>query len=143
MPMHMIKTVDLVAARDGVISEQDWRDPVGLCGAAEVLSIGSVPSATSIGCPYGGGIYRKAVKVAPEQFEQYQWRGRTIEYHRAQIRKLHGFRKTTVDDPTGIAQTTVAIARAFGKPPGVDAAHLQPRHALWEVPPGHDRAIGN
>src|SRR6266404_5783573 len=26
----------------------------------------------------------KQVKVAPEQFEQYQWRGRTIEYHRAQ-----------------------------------------------------------
>ena len=94
-------------------------------------------------CPYGGGIYRKAVKVAPEQFEQYQWRGCTIDYHRAQIRKLHGFRETTVDDPTGIAQTTVAIAHAFGKPPGVDAAHLQPRHALWEVPPGHDRAIGN
>jgi hypothetical protein len=40
----------------------------------------------------------KQVKVAPEQFEQYQWRGRTIEYHRAQIRMLHGFRETTVDD---------------------------------------------
>jgi hypothetical protein len=38
----------------------------------------------------------KQVKVAPEQFERYQWRGRTIEYHRAQIRKLHGFRETTV-----------------------------------------------
>ena len=33
----------------------------------------------------------KQVKVAPEQFKEYQWRGRTIEYHRAQIRKLHGF----------------------------------------------------
>jgi hypothetical protein len=44
-----------------LLNEQDWRDPVGLCGAAEVLSIGSVLSATSIGCTYGGGgIYRKA-----------------------------------------------------------------------------------
>ena len=66
-----------------------------------------------------------------------QWRGRTIEYHRAQIRKLHGFRETTVNDPTGIAQTTVASAHAFGRPPGIDAAHLQPRYALWDVPPGH------
>ena len=32
--------------------------------------------------PYGGGIYRKAVKVAPEQFEQYQWHGRTYPVHR-------------------------------------------------------------
>jgi hypothetical protein len=45
----------------------------------------------------------KQVKVAPEQFEQYQWRGRTIEYHRAQIRKLHGFRETTVDDAQALS----------------------------------------
>jgi len=45
----------------------------------------------------------KQVKVAPEQFEQYQWRGRTIEYHRAQIRKLQGFRETTVDDAQALS----------------------------------------
>jgi Domain of unknown function (DUF4158) len=28
----------------------------------------------------------KQVGVAPEEFLQYHWRGRTIEYHRAQIR---------------------------------------------------------
>jgi hypothetical protein len=73
-------------------------------GKASYFAAGdNVVSETNIGCPYGGGIYRKAVKVAPERFEQYQWRGRTIEYHRAQIRKLHGFRETTIDDPTGIA----------------------------------------
>ena len=42
-------------------------------------------------------------QVAPEQFEQYQWRGRTIEYHRAQIRKLHGLRETTVDDAQALS----------------------------------------
>src|SRR5260221_3508950 len=31
----------------------------------------------------------------------------------------------------------------FGRPPGIDAAYLQPRHALWDVPPGHERAISN
>jgi hypothetical protein len=46
----------------------------------------------------------KQVKVAPEQFERYQWRGRTIEYHRAQIRKLHGFRETTVEDAQALSQ---------------------------------------
>ena len=45
----------------------------------------------------------KQVKVTPEQFEQYQWRGRTIEYHRAQIRKLHGFRETTVEDAQALS----------------------------------------
>jgi hypothetical protein len=45
----------------------------------------------------------KQVKVTPEQFEQYQWRGRTIEYHRARIRELHGFRETTVDDAQALS----------------------------------------
>jgi hypothetical protein len=29
-----------------------------------------------------------------------------------------------VNDPTGIAQTTVASAHAFGRPPGIDTTHL-------------------
>jgi hypothetical protein len=45
----------------------------------------------------------KQVKVTPEQFEQYQWRGRSIEYHRAHIRKLHGFRETTVEDAQALS----------------------------------------
>src|SRR6266446_10613796 len=45
----------------------------------------------------------KQVKVAPEQFERYQWRGRTIEYHCEQIRKLHGFRETTVEDAQALS----------------------------------------
>jgi len=46
----------------------------------------------------------KQVKVAPEQFQKYAWRGRTIEYHRAQIRKLHGFREATVEDANTLSQ---------------------------------------
>src|SRR5208282_2077646 len=30
------------------------------------------------------------VKVAPALFAKYSWRGRTIEYHRSQIRRVYG-----------------------------------------------------
>ena len=38
------------------------------------------------------------VGVAPEAYVQYAWQGRTIEYHRAQIREALGFRESTVED---------------------------------------------
>jgi len=45
----------------------------------------------------------KQVGVAPEEFLQYQWRGRTIEYHRAQIRTALGFREATEQDEAALA----------------------------------------
>lgn len=38
------------------------------------------------------------VEVAPEEYLQYDWHGRAIEYHRAQIRSHLGFRAATVQD---------------------------------------------
>ena len=38
------------------------------------------------------------VKVAPAEFARYAFTGRTIEYHRAQIRRARGFRECTVGD---------------------------------------------
>jgi hypothetical protein len=38
------------------------------------------------------------VKVEPGLFAQYAWSGRTIEYHRAQVRKALGFREPSVED---------------------------------------------
>ncbi len=38
------------------------------------------------------------MKVAPKAYLQYDWQGRTIEYHRAQIRKKLGFREASVAD---------------------------------------------
>ena len=35
------------------------------------------------------------VKVEPALFARYSWRGRTIEYHRAQIRRAYGTRPPT------------------------------------------------
>lgn len=38
------------------------------------------------------------VEVAPEEWSRSDWRGRTVKYHRAQIRTLLGFREATVAD---------------------------------------------
>jgi hypothetical protein len=38
------------------------------------------------------------VKVDTALFARYSWRGRTIEYHRAQIRRVFGTRPATEDD---------------------------------------------
>jgi hypothetical protein len=40
----------------------------------------------------------KQVGVSAEQYLQYDWTGRTIKYHRAQIRAFFGFREATVQD---------------------------------------------
>jgi hypothetical protein len=44
------------------------------------------------------------VKVEPALFAKYSWRGRTIEYHRAQIRRAYGTRLPTEDDEDRWAQ---------------------------------------
>jgi hypothetical protein len=38
------------------------------------------------------------VKVGPALFASYRWSGRTIEYHRAQVRTAFGFREFAVSD---------------------------------------------
>ncbi|MGI8810144.1 MAG: DUF4158 domain-containing protein, partial [Acidimicrobiales bacterium] len=59
---------------------------------------------------HGGEVPRAAVdyvahqvNVAPEQFAGYDWSGRAIKYHRAQIRKALGFREATVGDEDKLA----------------------------------------
>jgi hypothetical protein len=43
------------------------------------------------------------VGVRPEQYLQYDWNGRTIKSHRAQIRAALGFRQATVRDARDLA----------------------------------------
>jgi hypothetical protein len=38
------------------------------------------------------------VNVPADVYPRYEWSGRTIEYHRAQIREFLGFREATVQD---------------------------------------------
>jgi hypothetical protein len=59
---------------------------------------------------HGGEIPKQAVdyiagqvKVAPAEFARYAFTGRTIEYHRAQIRRARGFRECTVGDEDKLA----------------------------------------
>ena len=40
----------------------------------------------------------RQVKVAPVLFGMYDWAGRSVKHHRAQIRKEHGFREATRGD---------------------------------------------
>ena len=42
------------------------------------------------------------VAVGPETWEQYDWHGRSIEYHRAQIRQHLGFREASLADGEGL-----------------------------------------
>jgi TnpA family transposase len=43
------------------------------------------------------------VGVPPTMWDGYAWEGRTIEYHRAQVRRLLGFREATLDDNSDLA----------------------------------------
>jgi hypothetical protein len=40
----------------------------------------------------------RQTKVAPLSWAEYDWQGRTIKYHRAEIRSLFGFREAMVED---------------------------------------------
>jgi Domain of unknown function (DUF4158) len=46
------------------------------------------------------------VKVDPALFAKYSWAGRTIKYHRAQIRKVYGTRPPTEDDEDRLLRVT-------------------------------------
>jgi hypothetical protein len=48
------------------------------------------------------------VKVDPAALARYAWTGRTIEYHRAQIRRALGFREATRDDERKLADWLAA-----------------------------------
>ena len=59
---------------------------------------------------HGGEIPRAAlgyiaaqVKVTADAFADYEWTGRTIEYHRAQVRQALGFREANVGDEDKLA----------------------------------------
>jgi hypothetical protein len=44
------------------------------------------------------------VGVAPEAYLQYDWQGRSLEYHRSEIRKLLDFRESTLADAEQMKQ---------------------------------------
>jgi hypothetical protein len=50
----------------------------------------------------------KQVKVSPEKYTDYDWQGRTIKYHRAQIRNFLGFKEA---DSTDVSQVIDWLCR--------------------------------
>ncbi|MEU7878917.1 DUF4158 domain-containing protein [Microbispora bryophytorum] len=48
--------------------------------------------------PGAVGFMAGQVKVEAAMFASYDWSGRTIKNHRAQVREFHGFRESTVGD---------------------------------------------
>jgi hypothetical protein len=66
------------------------------------------------------------VNVPADLYPSYEWSGRTIEYHRAQIREFLGFREATVQD--GAELVTWLAERVLPQEPRED--HV--REALFE-----------
>jgi len=66
------------------------------------------------------------VNVPADLYPRYEWSGRTIEYHRAQIREFLGFREATVQD--GAELVTWLAERVLSQEPRED--HV--REALFE-----------
>jgi hypothetical protein len=75
------------------------------------------------------------VGVAAVVWQGYDWRGRTIEYHRAQIRAALGFREATLDDAEALGRWLDGQALALERRPdrllaaareGFRSQHLEP-----------------
>src|SRR4051812_44359887 len=64
------------------------------------------------------------VEVAPEEWSRYDWRGRMVKYHRAQIRTSLGFREATVADGEDLVIWMCDHVLAHDNQPGhlIDAA---------------------
>ncbi len=83
---------------------QAWRDEAGLRASAEVLYASrSVPVGAS-DLPDGVVEFvARQLRVAPADIGSYEWTGRSVERHRAQIRERLSFRECTVVDADQLA----------------------------------------
>jgi TnpA family transposase len=63
----------------------------------------------------------KQVNVEADEYLRYDWRGRSITYHRAQIREFFGFQEATLADEEALAGCLVAEILAHEQ----DPAHLR------------------
>ena len=82
----------------------------------------------------------RQVDVEASAWPHYRWQGRTIEYHRAQIRRLLGFREATVED--GPALTAWLVENVLPRDQHPDHLHsqiLERCRALHIEPPSPER----
>ena len=73
------------------------------------------------------------VRVDPCELDAYVWSGRTIEYHRAQIRQAHGFREPGRGDESDLAGWLAAevcpieLSRTANRAAGAYRSHRRRR----------------
>jgi hypothetical protein len=80
------------------------------------------------------------VGVPAEEFSRYDWQGRAVKYHRAQIRTFLGFREPTVQDAEGLAVWLSEHVLPQGHPSEhVKAAAYQRLRELAIEPPTPER----
>ena len=78
--------------------------------------------------------------VAPGEWARYDWDGRTIKYHRAQIRAFLGFREATVEDGEALAAWLAEHVLPHNQHPDhLHAEVLERCRALHIEPPGPER----
>lgn len=84
------------------------------------------------------------VKVDPARLGEYDWSGRSIERHRAQIREALGFREATREDEESLIEWLAAeICPVVLTDDGVRAAMLARCRKLSIEPPGRlERIVG-
>jgi Domain of unknown function (DUF4158) len=82
----------------------------------------------------------RQVGVPAEEFSRYDWEGRTVKYHRAQIRAFLGFHEPTVQDADELAAWLSEHILPQGHPDEhVNAAAYQRLRDLGIEPPTPDR----
>jgi hypothetical protein len=82
----------------------------------------------------------RQVGVPAEEFSRYDWEGRAVKYHRAQIRAFLGFREPTVQDAEELALWLSEHVLPQGHPDEhVNATAYQRLHDLGIEPPTPER----
>lgn len=67
----------------------------------------------------------RQVGVVPDKYSKYDWQGRTIKYHRAQIREFLGFREATIADAKVMTQWLAQQVLAYDlKPEHLESAAM-------------------
>lgn len=80
------------------------------------------------------------VGVSPQLYEHYDWQGRSVKYHRAQIREFFSFREATVADAASLTEWLAAQVLAYDlKIESLLTAAYQRLRALKIEPPTPER----
>lgn len=148
---HAWDPEDLVAA--WTLVEADWQLVANKTGAtrlgfALLLKFFELeahfPSAAGEVPPVVVEYVARQVQVPADQFGAYSWSGRSVKYHRAQIREAFGFREPTRDDETMlIAWLTAEVCPVeFNDERVCEALRARCRSNQIEPPGRVERIIG-